>query len=169
MSNIEFANLSTKRILHDIEEFERYCMGKSRITPARFRSINEELSIGAVLMIGKHRFVRNGSVKHLIWAGLDGEEYDLGAAHRSNVCRDFPGFHGKRTLALGENMVRENTVIKVAGVQGNLAVVTMEDGSTGIGPNYRMALRNAALKMHLKSRFNRVSLASIWGMIMGHA
>lgn len=169
MSNIEYANLSSKKILHHIEEFERYCMGKTRLTPARFRSLNEELSIGAVLTIGKHRFVRNGKVKHLIWSGLDGEEYDLGAANRTNVLRDFPGFHARRTLALGENLVKENTVIQVAGMRGNLSVVTMEDGSIGIGPNYRMALRNASLKMHLKSKFNRVSLTSLWGMVWGNA
>lgn len=169
MSNIEFSNLSAKKILHHIEEFERYCMGKTDLTPARFRSLNEELSIGAVLNIGRHRFVRNEGVKHLIWQGLDGEEYDLGATHRSNVVRDFPGFHGKRSLAVGENLVKENTVIKIAGMRGNLSVVTMQDGSIGIGPNYRMALRNASLKMHLKVRFNRMSLSGIWGMVMGNA
>jgi hypothetical protein len=32
-----------------------------------------------------------------------------------------------------------------------------------------MALRNAALKMHLKSQFNSVSLTRIWNGIWGQA
>lgn len=169
MSNIEYITFNTKKILSQIEEFERYCMGKGNLTPARFRSLNEELSIGAVLNIGKHKYVRNDGVKHLIWRGLDGEEYDLGATHESNIFRDFPGFHGKRSLALGETLVKENTTIKIAGMRGNLSVVTMEDGSVGIGPNYRMALRNASLKMHLNAKFNKVSLATFWKRIWGNA
>ena len=72
-------------------------------------------------------------------------------------------------MALAGDKVAESKVIHIAGVKGSVTVVTMLDGSVGVGPNYRMALRNAALKMHLKSYFNRLSLASIWGRIMGHA
>tara|TARA_B100001989_G_C24535773_1_gene464291 strand:+ start:1093 stop:1602 length:510 start_codon:yes stop_codon:yes gene_type:complete len=169
MLSIDNIRPSTKKILKNIEAFERHCMGESLMSPERFREINMELSVGAVVTIGKYRFRNAGDGKHVFWIGADGEEYDLGYAHDVNVFRDYPGFHGQRSVALAGDKVAESKVIHIAGVKGSVTVVTMLDGSVGVGPNYRMALRNAALKMHLKSYFNRLSLASIWGRIMGHA
>lgn len=167
MSNLEFTGLNTQKLMHNIEAFEQFCMGKNIITPAQFREINEELSIGAVFMIGKHRYVRNGGSKHLIWKGLDGEEHDLGALHQTNIMRDFPGFHARRSMALAGDLVQDSKVFKIEGVRSSMTCVVLKDGTEGIGPNYRMALRNAALKAHLKSRFNMASLSSLWNSLFG--
>ncbi|MDH5721955.1 MAG: hypothetical protein OEY94_01360 [Alphaproteobacteria bacterium] len=160
---------SSKKILRDIEAFERHCVGESRMTPEEFRSINMELSVGAVLTIGKYRIKNSEQGKRVFWLGPDGHEYDLGLAHDINVLRDYPGFHGQRSVALAADKVAESKIVHMASAQGSVSVVTMRDGSVGIGPNYRMALRNAALKMHLKSYFNRLSLASLWERVMGYA
>lgn len=170
MFNIENARPTAKKILGHIEEFERFCMGQSKLSPSRFRELNAELSIGSVLMIGKRRYEKNPTGKHLIWRGLDNQEHDLGPIHNTNVMRDYPGFHGKRSLSLGNDMVVESKIIHIPGMRGNLTVVTLQDGSVGIAPDYRMALRNACLKMHLKNTFNTMSLSSLWNSLwLGHA
>lgn len=69
MLSIENLRPSVKIILSHIDEFEQSCMGDRKISPSRFREINEELSIGAVLLIGKHRYMNNEGEKHLIWRG----------------------------------------------------------------------------------------------------
>lgn len=169
MISLESVRPSSKKILKDIEAFERHCVGESRMSPEQFREINMELSVGAVMTIGKHRIKNTHQGRKLFWSGPDGQEYDLGSANDINVLRDYPGFHGQRSAALAADNVTESKIVHIAGASGSVCVVTMLDGSVGVGPNYRMALRNAALKMHLKSCFNRLSLASIWGRIMGHA
>lgn len=169
MMNIENVRPTPRKILTHLEEFERYCMGDARISPVQFRDLNAELSISAVLMIGKRRYVQNPSGKHLLWRGLDEHEYDLGPLHNTNVVRDYPGFHGKRSLSLGNDLVTESKVIHIPGARGNLTMVTLSDGSTGVGPDYRMALRNASLKMHIKPHFNKMSLSFIWQNLWGRA
>ena len=93
----------------------------------------------------------------------------MGFLHKTNINRDYPGFNSKRSRALGGNHIKNNEVISSPNGNGNISVVTMKDGSTGIGPNYRIALRNASLKMHLKSQFNYLSLATLWNKILGTA
>ena len=170
MINIEHARPTPKKILSHIEEFELYCMGQHRMTPEKFRNLNTELSIGAVLMIGKRRYERNPTGKHMIWKGLDGAEYDLGPIHNPNIMRDFPGFHARRSLSLGNHMVINSHILEIPGKRGNVTVVTLTDGTDGVGPNFRMALRNAALKSHLKSplkRFNPFAgFFKIWNATM---
>lgn len=150
MLNIESMRPSVKAMLSHIDEFEKCCMGEKKMSPSRFREINAELSMGAVLLIGKHRYQNARDGKHLFWRGLDDREYDLGPAHDANVMREYPGFHAMRSLALGNHHVVENDVVDIPGHRNNFSIVKMSDGSTGIGPNYRLALRNAALKMYLK-------------------
>lgn len=168
--NIEHARPTAKDILSHLSEFEDFCMGKVRFSPEKFRNINEELSVGAVLMLGKRRFQNNGNRKHLLWQGLDNREYDLGPVHEPRIMRDYPGFHAACSRSLGSNLVAETEIINGPNGRGNISVVTLIDGTVGIGPNYRTALRNAALKMHLKSKFNFLAMAdSVWKSIWGNA
>lgn len=169
MLSIENAKPTAKTILNNIEVFENFCMGKVHFTPAKFREVNQELSIGAVLLIGKRRYERDQHCKRLYWKGLDDHEYDLGDVNNANIMRDFPGFHAKRSLSLGSHHVVNSEIIPSPSGRGNLCIVTMEDGSTGVAPNYRMALRNAAIKMHLSAKFNHYSLMNVWHRVWGHA
>ncbi len=156
MININQLSPTPKQMLSHINEFEDLCMGKKYYTPSHFREINEELSIGAVLLLGKYRYEISNSGKRLFWRGLDNREYDMGYTHDAKIMRDYPGFNAKKSNSLGTDLIKENKVISCPNGNGNISVVTMKDGSKGIGPNYRIALRNAALKMHLnsKSKFN---------------
>lgn len=170
MLALENARPTAKKMLNHIDTFEEFCLGKRNYTPSTFRAINEELSVGAVLLLGKHRFQKERDGNHLMWKGLDQCEHDLGPVHEANVMRDFPGFHKKRSLSLGKSSVKETQIVPHPNGSGNLSIVIMKDGSIGIGPNYRIALRNAALRMHLKARFNFVSLLTLWKMaVCGHA
>ncbi len=169
MISIEHARPTVKTLLSHIEAFESFCMGEQKFSPAKFRELNEELSVGAVLMIGKYRFQNAPEGKHLYWRGLDDKEYDLGLVNDAKIMRDYPGFHAKRSLSLGNNQVKETKVIDAPNGNGNLSMVILEDGTTGIAPNYRMALRNAAMKKHLTQKFNFLSLAYIWKKVLGHA
>lgn len=169
MISLENARPSTKMLLNHLDEFEAFCVGETPLSPAKFREINTELSVGAVMVLGKIRYQNDMGGKRVYWRGVDNKEHDLGLAHDANVLRDYPGFNARRTLSLGNDMVSESKVIDNPNGAGNLSVVTMEDGSIGIGPNYRMALRNAALRMHLSSKFNFVSLADIWNRVWGQA
>ncbi len=169
MISIEQARPTAKTLLSNLEAFEAFCLGELRFSPAKFRELNEELSVGAVLMIGKRRYERDTDGKRLIWVGFDEREHDLGYVHDANVMRDYPGFHAKRTLSLGKDLVKESEIIPAPSGKGNLSKVTLVDGSVGIAPNYRMALRNAAMKMHLTHKFNEFSLAGLWKKVWGHA
>ncbi len=169
MINIEAARPTTKKILSNIDEIENFFMGSKKFSPARFREINEELSISAVLMLGKRRYQSSADGKRLFWQGLDNKEHDMGLVHDANVKRHYPGFHAISSRSLGGEHVSANKTIVSPNGRGTLSVVTMADGSKGIGHNYRIALRNAALKMHLKSKFNYFSLSDIWKNILGTA
>jgi len=169
MLGIENARPTAKKMLNHVDMFEEFCLGKRAYTPSTFRAINEELSVGAVLMLGKHRYQRERDGNHLMWKGLDHREHDLGPINEANVMRDFPGFHRKRSLSLSKD-VKETQIVPHPNGKGDLSIVIMKDGSIGIGLNYRIALRNAALRMHLKSRFNLASLLTLWRTaVWGHA
>ena len=169
MISIEQARPTVKTLLDNVEAFEAFCLGKQKFSPEKFRELNQELSVGAVLMIGKRRYENGPEGKRLIWIGFDEREHDLGYVHDANIMRDYPGFHAKRTLSLGKDLVKESEIIPAPNGNGNLSKVTLVDGSIGIAPNYRMALRNAAMKMHLTNKFNHFSLAGLWQMVWGHA
>lgn len=169
MLNIENARPTAKKILGHINTFENFCMGKTHYSPTEFREINEELSIGAVLMLGKYRYQKSENGKRLLWQGLDAQEYDMGFTHDAHIMRDYPGFNAKRSRSLEGNMVEDSAVIAGPQGKGNLSIVTMKDGTVGIGPNYKIALRNAALKVHLKSKFNHFSLINLFKSLWGSA
>ncbi len=152
MININQLRPTPKQMLNHIDEFEDLCLGKKYYTPSKFREINEELSIGAVLMLGKHRYETSNSGTRLFWRGLDNHEHDMGLTHDVRVMRDYPGFNAKRSKSLNSNSVSDSKVITHPSGKGSISVVTMQDGSKGIGHNYRIALRNATLRMHLKSK-----------------
>ena len=158
-----------KKLLNHIDTFEEFCLGKRAYTPSAFRAINEELSLGAVLMLGRHRLQRERDGNHLLWKGFDKREHDLGPVNEANIMRDFPGFHRKRSLSLGNKDVKETQIVPHPQGKGNLSIVIMKDGTVGIGPDFRIALRNAALRMHLKARFNFAAMLSGWKVPWGHA
>ena len=169
MFDVKNASPPQKQLLRYLDEFEQCCTGEKYCSPSKFREINKHLSIGAVLRLGTHRYETNLTGTRLFWKGLDGREYDMGLTHDMHVMRDYPGFHAQCSRSLGNDLVLENKTIPGPNKKGSLSVVTMKDGSTGIGPNYRIALRNAVLKMHLTAQFNRFSLAGLWKQIWGRA
>lgn len=170
MFSIEHAKPTAKQLLHHVEVFEDFCLGNKSFSPSKFREINQELSIGAVLLIGKRRYIHSAQgQKNLYWRGLDNREHNLGPVSDANIMRDYPGFHAKRSLSLAHDMIADSKVEKAPNKKGNITVVTMKDGTIGVGPDFRMALRNAAIKMHLTSKFNYFSFGDLWGRVWGHA
>lgn len=156
-------------LLSLLKDFELFCLGEKHLSPEQFQDINRELSLNAVLHIGTHRYQNTPDGKHLIWAGTDSREHDLGAADDPNVLRDYPGFHRTRSLALGHEQVEENTIINAPRRSQQVTMVKMKDGTTAVAPNYKLALRNAALKIHLKHQFNKHNRMDIWEKIYGSA
>jgi hypothetical protein len=156
-------------ILARLQNFESFCLGEKYMTPDEVTALNEELSIGAIMHIGKYRFVREDDEVRLIWTSPDKCQHDLGPVNRLKVMRDCPGFHRTRSLALGQEHVETSGQIEVRTLNGYISMVKMKDGSTGYGPNYKVALRNAALKMHLKSAFEKANPSSLWKMFYSHA
>lgn len=168
MLNIEHAQPTAKKILSHIEYFEKYCLGEWDCPPSKFRQLNEELSIGTVLLLGKYRYQREKAGTRLYWSGLDMREHDMGLVNETQIMRDFPGFHAKRTNALGNHLVERSETI-ITKNKKSICVITMADGTTAVGLDYRMALRNAALKMHLTAKFNYYSLSNLWSKFWGSA
>jgi hypothetical protein len=152
-----------------LEDFESFCLGRSHLTPQQFASLNTELSVGAVLKVGKNRIERKDDGEHLIWTAPDHTEHDLGTVDNLNIARDYPGFHRTRSLSLGHTDVVENEVMHIPALNHNISKVKMKDGSIGYGPNYKIALRNAALRMHLKKEFERANPFNIWKMFYSNA
>lgn len=169
MINIETARPTAQKLLDHIEEFEKFCTGESTYSPERFRDINQELSVGAVLTIGKYKVLNTGNEKRLLWQGLDNTEHDLGNLHDANIMRDYPGFHSKRSLSLaGAEKMRSEIIMSQHGRKA-VTMVTINDEISGIGTDYRTALRNAALKYHLQKQFNTFSLSNLWKQVWGTA
>lgn len=166
-------NLSTgaksAEIASLLQEYEQFCLGQKHMTPEAFMEINEELSINAVLKIGKSRIEKLPDGSHLIWEAPDKTEHDLGSIENVNVTRDYPGFHRTRSLSLGQQHVKENDVVHVPATDRNISVVRLVDGTTGYGPNYKLALRNAALKMHLKNEFSKANPLNLWKFFYANA
>lgn len=168
MLNIKQTRPTKQQVLNNIEQFENFCLGKESYTPSTYREINEELSVSTVLVLGKHKFQKDALGKRLIWKGLDEKEYDLGYTHNAKIMRNYPGFHRKSIQAMGKD-IKEIKVINQDQGTKNISVVTLQDGTEGIGPDNRIALRNAVLKRHLKTQFNHFSLSNLWKQVWGHA
>jgi hypothetical protein len=169
MLSLHLLEIDKKDILAGLEEFESFCLGKKRLTPDEVQTLNEQLSIGAIMLVGKYRLQKTGVETHLLWLSPDKCEHDLGPIDKLNVMRDCPGFHRSRSLALGHRHVEESGQIHVPENQSHISMVKMKDGSTGYGPNYKVALRNAALKMHLKGAFERANPGGLWKLFYGNA
>lgn len=169
MFGLRSFHVSSSSINALLEDFEEFCLGKKFMSPQQFSALNEELSIGAVLKVGKNRMERREDGNHLMWTAPDGSEHDMGPVDHLNVSRDYPGFHRARSLLLGQGDVVENDVIHVNATDKNISKVRMKDGSVGYGPNYKIALRNAVLRMHLKKEFKRANPLNLWKMLYGHA
>jgi hypothetical protein len=122
-----------------------------------------------VLHIGQHKFKDGPEGRHLIWIAPDAQEHDLGPAAHQDLFLECPGFHRGRTHALGQKEVQASDVIDSPVCGKSFTVVKLKDGTQGIGPNYKMALRNAALKRTLQSQFTRASGKSLWDRLSGRA
>ncbi len=157
MIGLHSFELDKTQILSRIEDFEQFCLGKRHMTPEEIRALNEEISIGALIVVGKYRFQKIENEVHLFWVSPDKYEHSLGPVNKLNVMRDCPGFHRTRSLALGHEYVETSSQMHVANTQSNISVVKMKDGSMGYGPNYKVALRNAALKMHIRNALESVN------------
>lgn len=169
MLNVENARPTAQTLLNHIERFESFCNGIEKISPEKFRKLNEELSIGAVFMLGSRRYERTRKGRRLLWRAPDEQEYDLGLTRDAKVIRDYPGYNAKSSISLSAGKIIETHVIPTPRGKGTLLKITLEDGTTSIAPNYRMALRNAVLKRHLNTEFNKMSLIKFWQRIWGHA
>lgn len=160
--------IKPENVLRRLKDFELYCLGEKHMTPETFRGLNEDLSLSAVLHLGKRYFRKETDGKHLIWEGFDNKPHDLGLLDDLNVTQACPGYHKTRTLALAGDDVLTTEIINPQYRKKQMVVVTMKDGTKGIGPNYKMALRNAALKMHLKCAFEKANKADIWKRYYGN-
>jgi hypothetical protein len=169
MINFDEAKPTSQQILSHLERFESFCLGQEHYTPSHYREVNEELSVSTVILLGKMKLQKDENGRRVIWQGLDNTNYDLGYAHSAKVMRDYPGFHRRTSQALGSNDIKEILVLPKTRGKGNISKVILNDGTEGIGPDYRIALRNAALKSHLTKKFNHFSLAGLWKRVMGHA
>lgn len=168
MFGFQSLRIKPEKILRRLKDFELFCLGEKRLTPENFRTLNEELSLSAVLHIGKRHFRREADGKHLIWEGLDNREHDLGPIDNLDITHTCPGFHKTRTLALAGDNVLESDILTVPPMNKHVTIVRMKDGTSGVGPNYKMALRNAALKMYLKCEFEKANQQDIWKKYYGN-
>jgi hypothetical protein len=151
-----------ERVLGYLKDFELFCMGEKKLSSEEFMTLNVELSVGAVLHIGKRRYQLQQDGKHLIWTSPDNRDHDLGPIDSDNILREYPGFHRTRSLSLGHDQVQTNETLNIPRLQQQVTVVKLKDGSEGVAPNYKLALRNAVLKMHLKQIFNKWNRKDVW-------
>lgn len=162
MLNIETARPTAKTLINHIETFEAFCDGKEHLSPQQFRTLNEELSVATVLMIGKRRYQKTTEGKRLYWSTPNGKEHDLGLARDAKIMRDYPGYNARCSISLAGDKEIESVVIPAPRGKGTLMQVTLEDGYSAVAPNYRMAVRNAMLKKHINDKKkNQLSLSAV--------
>lgn len=169
MFELQSLQLNPKKVLRKLNDFENFCLGSLNLSPKQFTELNKDLSISAVLHIGKRRFLKSLDGKHLLWTGLDDREYDLGPIHKLNIFNFGPGFHRGTTMSLGNNLVTHNETLEIPHLKKQVSVVKLKNGSVGVGPNYKVALRNAAIKMHLSNRFKQANPPDAWKEHYGNA
>ncbi len=168
MFGFHFLQIKPEKVLRRLKDFELFCLGEKQMTPEHFQTLNEELSISAILNIGTRSYRRESDGKHLIWTGMDNRERDLGPIDLLKIRETGPGFHKGSTNALAGKNVDKTEVVEVPNHSHQVTVVCMKDGTTGVGPNYKIALRNAALKMHLKCAFEKANKSDIWKRYYGN-
>lgn len=159
--------ITPERLQTLLRNCESFCLGDRKMTPSEFMTMNEELSLSAVMMIGRHRIKKVGPQRHLIWISPDRQAHDLGSIEMMNIVRDYPGFHPTRSLALGNDTVLETRLVPVTGSRRQATLVRMKDGSVGYGPNYRLALRNAALKMQINKMLQPIGFLEFFVRSLG--
>lgn len=165
MLNIENARPTAQKLFNHLKTFESFCEGQANISPEEFRELNEEISISTVLLLGTRRYEKTPKGRRLFWRSNDQNEYDLGLVRDAKILRDYPGYNARCSLSLGAGKTIESHIIPAPRGKGTLLEVTLEDGSSAIAPNYRMALRNAVLKMHLKSQLNNKRFVNLWNRL----
>ncbi len=151
-----------QQILQQLQEFEDFCIGQAHLSPKDFRRLNKELSHSAIMHIGAHKYKKTDDGKHFIWITPDRTEHDLGLANQINIIKEGPGFHKKRTKEMAGKHVVDVDVCRADTNGKSMTMVKMSDGSVGVAPNYNLALRNAALKMHLKQAFETANPETSW-------
>lgn len=168
MFGFQSLQMKPEKVLRRLKDFELFCLGEKTITPENFKTLNEELSLSAVLHIGTRYFRKDNDGKHLIWQDPNEREHDIGPIDNLDIMHTCPGFHKTRTLALAGDNVLETDVLDIPPNRHQVTIVKMKDGTTGLGPNYKMALRNAALKMHLRGAFERANKHDVWKKYYGN-
>lgn len=169
MHRLQTLDVSVEEILMHLEDFERYCLGKHFMKPEDFTHVNQRLSLGTVLHIGKTHFMDAEDGKHLIWTAPDAREHDLGCIENIDISAECPGFHRIRSLSLGHNQVTKQEIIEVPYL-GYVTKVTLNGDVEGIGPDYKTALRNAVLKTQLCGRKTSIfSFMNIFAKPLGRA
>lgn len=168
---LDIANIrpTAKALMSQLDVFEDFCQGHGSISPQEFLTLNQDLSIGTVLMMGSRRYEKTPEGNRLFWKSMDQREYDLGYVRDAKVLRDYPGYNAQSSLSLRAGQEILSEVIPSPRGKGSFYRVELEDGTEAIAPNYRMAVRNVILKSHLKSQFNKLSLADLWGRVWGNA
>ena len=169
MFELRELKIDPKKVMNKLNEFEKFCLGETILSPEEFNDLNKDLGISAVMHIGKRKLTKGEDGKHLIWTGPDNKKHDLGLIHKLDVMRKGPGFHRSSTNSLGEEIVVENKQIEVPNLKKQVSVVELDDGSVGVGPNYKVALRNAALKKYLKKTFKKSNPPDAWLEHYGNA
>ena len=71
MFGFQTLQIKPEKVLRRLKDFELFCLGEKTLTPEVFKTLNEDLSLSAVLHIGKRYFRRDHDGKHLIWQGMD--------------------------------------------------------------------------------------------------
>jgi hypothetical protein len=169
MFGFQFLQVKPEKVLRRLKDFELFCLGEKQMTPEHFQTLNEELSMSAVLHIGSRYYRKDIDGKHLIWRGHDSREHDLGRIDDLKIRNKGPGFHRITTNALAGDHVKKTDVIDLPKSNHHqITVVELKDGTNGIGPNYKTALRNAALKMHLKCAFEKANKSDVWKRYYGN-
>ena len=168
MFGFQSLQVKPEKVLRKLKDFELFCLGEKKLTPETFKTLNEELSLSTVLHSGQRYFRRDHDGKHLIWESTDRRRHDLGCINNLNIMRDCPGFHKARTLALGADYVAKSDVVDTIPNRRPFNIVTLKDGTQGVGPDYKMAMRNAVLKMHLRSAFEKANKKDIWKQYYGN-
>lgn len=140
-----------QEILASLQDFESFCMGEKSMSPTQFQNLNVKLSIQTVLNIGRRQMIDHKDGARLLWITPDERAHDLGPVGHRDVTTRYPGFSRGSSLALGQKDVLTHEVVDVPQVRRFMTVVTLRDGTGGVGPDFKTALRNAVLRRYLST------------------
>lgn len=159
-------NIKSETLVEHLTVFEKFCMGETSMTPDQFMTLNKELSMGVVMHVGRHHVRKESDGEHLIWIDPNQRVHDLGHVENIDILHECPGFNKIRTLACSKESY-QTEVIPVPQSRHNMTCVKLEDGTQGIGPDFKIAMRNAVLKKQLKADFNKAKGRSLWELFTG--